>query len=182
MQNLSLSTALSAGELTCPYTPTVLQGFLDLEDFAVVARIVLLNPAAHTYARYELVGQNCALQDVARQLSKATGKEIACMQPPRDMAVEKFVKEKGLTAFVEKDGFERMLFYYDKRSELLAINSFGKDTDLRCPAGFPAARNPPVVVGTRAHDMGGAHCEGGLIVDPLFRYPVLRPIIRTSRT
>ena len=62
MQNVNLERVVSTGVLPAAYSPKVLQGYLDLEDLAAVARLVLLDPAAHNRARYELVGENCTFE------------------------------------------------------------------------------------------------------------------------
>ena len=95
----------------CPYTPTVLQGFLDLSDLAIIARTVLLKPEAHNRARYDLVGVNTTLAAVAETVTRTTAMRVQCRSVPREEAVERFstMGEHG------KEEAERMLFYYDKR-------------------------------------------------------------------
>jgi uncharacterized protein YbjT (DUF2867 family) len=115
MENIPLPTVLSSGTLSCPYTPDVLQGFLSLQDCAAVAARALLDPSPHAFARYELVGENRTLTDVAKLVSQRAGKEIKVEVIPREKAVKKFAEEKGMGTLTERDNFERMLFYYDKR-------------------------------------------------------------------
>lgn len=113
MQNIPISQALSSGTLMCPYTPTVLQGFLDLSDLAVVTRNVLLSPEAHSRARYDLVGENTTLAAVAETLARVGGKDIRYKRVSREETIAHFsvMDEHG------KEEAERMLFYYDKRCE-----------------------------------------------------------------
>jgi nucleoside-diphosphate-sugar epimerase len=115
MENIPIPKVLSDAKLPCMYTPTVLQGFLALDDIAEVAVKVILNPREHAFARYELVGENRTLEEVATLMSEALGKKVEAFVTPRHEAVEKFSKEKGITTLNGKDNFERMLFYYDKR-------------------------------------------------------------------
>lgn len=111
MQNIPISQALSSGTLMCPYTPTVLQGFLDLSDLAVVTRNVPLSPEAHSRARYDLVGENTTLAAVAETLARVGGKDIRYKRVSREETIAHFsvMDEHG------KEEAERMLFYYDKR-------------------------------------------------------------------
>lgn len=115
MQNIPLRKVFSEAKLPCMYTPTVLQGFVSLDDLAQVAMKAILNPEDHAFARYELVGENQSLEEVAKIVGEVLGKIVATEQVPRAQAVEVFAKEKGIEGLDGKDDFERMLFYYDKR-------------------------------------------------------------------
>lgn len=116
MQNMDVKTAAQTGILHCAYNPKTLQGFLDLEDLATVAHMVLLNPTSHTRARYELVGQNASLEDVAATIARvADALDVRCVQIPRsDVVAKGTVPAKPDSAFAV-DALDRMLFYYDKR-------------------------------------------------------------------
>ncbi|KAI0663105.1 NAD(P)-binding protein [Cubamyces menziesii] len=115
MQNVNLQNVVSAGVLRANYTPHVLQGYLDLHDLADIARLVILDPASHNRARYELVGENCTYEDVARLISAHTGKQIKIVLVPR----EKIIGSSDIhVAFPDDnsvEGLDRMLYYYDKR-------------------------------------------------------------------
>jgi uncharacterized protein YbjT (DUF2867 family) len=115
MENIPISKVISDAKLPCMYNPTVLQGFLALDDMAEVAVKAILSPQQHAFARYELVGENRTLESVATIFSEAMGKKVETFVPPREEAVAIFAKEKGITSLDGKDNFERMLFYYDKR-------------------------------------------------------------------
>lgn len=114
MDNLipGISSALKTGQFPVPYTSTVLQGYLSLVDFAEVSRLVLLNPEQHARARYELIGENNTGQGLAKLLSEAAGKTIEVIKPSRETVVERFCEGKGPA---EKEGIERLMFYYDRR-------------------------------------------------------------------
>lgn len=83
MQNMDVKAAIQTGVLHCAYNPKTLQGFVDLEDVAAVARMVLLDPALHTRARYELVRQNASLESVAGVF------QVRCVQIARSDVVAK---------------------------------------------------------------------------------------------
>ncbi|KAH9853694.1 NAD(P)-binding protein [Lenzites betulinus] len=115
MQNINLQTVVSTGTLLALYTPSVLQGYLDLEDLGLVARTVILDPAAHSRARYELVGENCSYEDVARAIGAQLGKDTKVVRLPREEATSRSGLHVDLKAEHISDGFHRMLFYYDRR-------------------------------------------------------------------
>lgn len=111
MQNIPLEQVISTLTLSAPYTSTVLQGFLDLNDLAEIARLVIEDPEPHNRARYELVGENCTLADVAQKVATFVGKDVGCKQVKRGemMAHVRVESDYG------KDALDRMLYYYDKR-------------------------------------------------------------------
>lgn len=116
MQNMDVKTAAQTGILHCAYNPKTLQGFLDLEDLATVARVVLLDPNPHACARYELVGQNASLEDVAATIARvAEASDVRCVQIPRSDVVAKGTVPAKPDGAYAVDALDRMLFYYDKR-------------------------------------------------------------------
>ena len=116
MQNVDVQKAVTSGTLPCPYSAQVLQGYLDLEDLALVARLVLLDPEPHNRARYELVGQNASSEDIAKQIKSLTGKSITCQNIPREKVVEGTPAPGGQAeAEFYAEALDRMLYYYDKR-------------------------------------------------------------------
>ena len=117
MQNIPLEQAISTLTLSAPYTSTVLQGFLDLNDLAEIARLVIEDPEPHNRARYELVGENCTLAEVAQKIAAFTGREVACKQVDR---AELFTHIRVQSGY-EKEALSRMLFYYDRRRVLFQI-------------------------------------------------------------
>jgi hypothetical protein len=128
MQNLDIKDAVSTGKLAAPYTPSVVQGFVDLSDVAAVAAEVILDPEAHNYASYELVGQNCSLDEVAKILqaelsqSESEPKQVEAVKVPREKVVEGFMKAKSIEGYVGEDGLERMFFYYDKKCVKILVD------------------------------------------------------------
>ncbi|KAI0356571.1 NAD(P)-binding protein [Trametes cingulata] len=111
MQNVELQSVVETSVLPASYTPDVLQGYLDLEDLAEVARLVILNPAPHNRARYELVGQNCTFYDVAKAITGHVGQEIKVEQVPREKAVSKMATRLNLSTDYAVEGLDRMLYY-----------------------------------------------------------------------
>ncbi|GJE98705.1 NAD(P)-binding protein [Phanerochaete sordida] len=116
MQNMDVKGAAHTGALMCAYTPQVLQGFVDLADLAQVARLVLLDPAPHNRARYELVGENMALADVAKTIARVAGLSgVACEAVPRSEILKRGVVTARPGSAYATDALDRMLYYYDKR-------------------------------------------------------------------
>jgi uncharacterized protein YbjT (DUF2867 family) len=115
MENIPVPKVISDAKLPCMYNPKVLQGFLALDDLAEVAVKAILSPLEHAFARYELVGENRTLEDVAAVFGEALGQNVDTFVPPREDVVANFSAEKGIASLDGKDNFERMLFYYDKR-------------------------------------------------------------------
>lgn len=112
MQNTPLEQVISARTVFAPYNPTVLQGFLDLNDLAEIARLVIENPELHNRARYDLVGENCTLADVAQKVSAFLGKEVGCKQMQRSDAMAYI---PAIESDYAKDALERMFFYFNKK-------------------------------------------------------------------
>ena len=111
MQNIDLKSPAASGTLKCPYNAQTLQGYLDLEDLASITQFVLLDPAPHNRARYELVGQNCTFEDLAEILGKTVGKQIKCEHIPREMVLGQLKGEEEYTV----EGVGRMYYYYETR-------------------------------------------------------------------
>jgi nucleoside-diphosphate-sugar epimerase len=116
MQNMNMQHAAEKQVLLCGYSPTTLQGFVDLEDVAEVARLVLLDPAPHNRARYDLVGENLSLDGVAKTIERVSG--ISGVKPtmvPRDEAVKRGVVRATIESDYARETLERLMYYYDKR-------------------------------------------------------------------
>lgn len=117
MQNIDLQKVVSTGTLTALYSPTTLQGYLDLDDLARVARLAILDPEAHGRARYELVGENCTYEDVAKEIEKQTGRAVRIEGVPREEVARlggTHISASLATTYAV-EGLGRMLYYYDKR-------------------------------------------------------------------
>ncbi|KAI0722968.1 NAD(P)-binding protein [Earliella scabrosa] len=115
MQNVNIERVVSTGVLPAAYSPQTLQGYLDLEDLAAVARLVLLDPASHNRARYELVGENYTFEDVAREISKQAGKEIKVERIALDQVLGRNATHVNIQNEFQMEGLARMMYYYDKR-------------------------------------------------------------------
>ncbi|OBZ76940.1 NAD(P)H azoreductase [Grifola frondosa] len=125
MQNVNLKYVIANSILPAAYSPKVLQGYLDLQDLAAVARLVILDPASHNRARYELVGQNATFEDIAREISSYVGKEIKCEQISREQAVSMGIAPVKLRSDYAVEGLDRMFYYYDHRRVLNGTVHFG---------------------------------------------------------
>ena len=115
MQNVNLSRVVETGVVPAAYSPKTLQGYLDLQDLAEIACLVLLNPAAHNRARYDLVSENATFEDVAREISKAAGKSIRVEPISREQMLGRAATHLSLASDYATEGMDRMLYYYDKR-------------------------------------------------------------------
>ncbi|EPT04614.1 NAD-binding protein [Fomitopsis schrenkii] len=111
MQNINLTAAFDSGVVSNGYSPKKLQGFLDLNDLAEVAAKVILDPAPHNRARYELVGENITVEDVARTLSMHLGREIKAERPPREVIISKAMAHVKFSGEYGADALDRMLYY-----------------------------------------------------------------------
>lgn len=113
MQNVDVEAVRKSSTLRATYSLNTLQGYLDLQDLAAVARTVLLDPAPHNRARYELVGQNCTFEELARILSAHLGHEVTVKRINReDVVTGMHVVAQGDYAV---ETLDRMLYYYDRR-------------------------------------------------------------------
>ncbi|KZT05929.1 NAD(P)-binding protein [Laetiporus sulphureus 93-53] len=115
MQNIDLERVQSTFKIYSWNGPDILEGYLDLEDLAAVARIVLLDPKTHNRARYELCGQNCSYADIAHEASAQLGRPIECEQVPREQIIAQGIKTSMLRGDYAIDAADRMLYYYEKR-------------------------------------------------------------------
>ncbi|KAI0795576.1 NAD(P)-binding protein [Abortiporus biennis] len=116
MQNINVKEVVKTGILPCAYNPTTLQGFLDLQDLGGIAALVLLDPTPHNRARYELVGENCSLEEVAGSITRAKGGQIVKIQVvPRDEVIQSAAVPVNPTSYYALEAMERMLYYYDRR-------------------------------------------------------------------
>lgn len=89
MQNVPLTSVCETGVLLLGCSVSVPQGFLDLNDLAEVAGIVITCPSAHAFATYELVGQNVPYSSVAMIMQEETKRPIACEVLPVTEFLEK---------------------------------------------------------------------------------------------
>ena len=78
MQNVALSQAMRTGVIALGFSSSIVTGFVDLDDLATVTRSIILSPARHASAQYELVGQNASYEDVARTVARVYRRDIQC--------------------------------------------------------------------------------------------------------
>ncbi|KAI0080461.1 NAD(P)-binding protein [Panus rudis PR-1116 ss-1] len=116
MQNINIMDTVTRSVLVAPYSPKVLQGFVDLRDLADVTCKVLDNPSAHNRARYELVSENSTLESVAGVIASVSGHSYIPIEhvPEKDVASRGLVPAQGYTAY-SREGLERMIYYYNSR-------------------------------------------------------------------
>ncbi|GBE77182.1 NAD(P)-binding protein [Sparassis latifolia] len=117
MQNFNLNQVRESSTVIAMYSPKVLQGFLDLQDLAEVARLVILDPVPHNRARYELTGQNCTLEDITKEISTRLGRQVVCKPVSREEVLlpKSTLQHAELLSDLAVEGMDRMLYYYDKR-------------------------------------------------------------------
>ncbi|TFK95817.1 hypothetical protein BDV98DRAFT_516937 [Pterulicium gracile] len=111
MQNVDVRSIVSTSQYTLPYPHTTLQSFIDIHDLALVVRKIILNPEPHNRATYQLVGQTCSHEDIARDIGVYSNKaEVECVRVDR----RDFVGD-GSTNEYEADVLDRVLLYYERR-------------------------------------------------------------------
>lgn len=170
MQNMNIKNAVESGALMCAYSPSTLQGFLDLEDLGAVASLVILNPEPHNRARYELVGENATPEDIAKTVARVAGcsKGIKCEQIARSEVIQRGVVHVRGAGEYSAEALDRMLYYYDKRcgwtSKLSKRVERGAD-DGTLLQGHPRKhQHRPLVARARPDVVGGAGPAHGAVV------------------
>ncbi|KAF8582168.1 NAD(P)-binding protein [Ramaria rubella] len=114
MQNVPLSSVCQTGILPLGYSMSTTQGFVDLVDLADVVRAVIFSPLTHTFATYELVGQNMPYSSVADIIQEESGKPVKCVV----LSVKEFVEKTRLVGATASEysqhAAERMMLYCDR--------------------------------------------------------------------
>jgi len=114
MQNITLQYTLKSGRIPIGFSPTVEQGFVDLEDVADIARAIALDPLPHKFARYELVGENITYEGIAHTISEVARKEVRC----EELTPTEFVARAKASGEVknehEEDSLAHLLLYYNR--------------------------------------------------------------------
>ena len=89
----------------------------DIPPIIRAARAYAGFPATHNRARYEIVGQNITLEQVARIISQHAGKPpIPCQKIPRDQVLgRQLVPVRVSQSDYAREALDRMLYYYDTR-------------------------------------------------------------------
>jgi len=113
MQMTQCKDIVDKGVMNLMYSFDVLQGYLDLQDYAEVTLKILRDPQFHDRATYELLGDNQTGREVARLISKHSGKDIKCEVLPWEVAKEKNPIFKNISEYRE-DGYARLFFYYNR--------------------------------------------------------------------
>ena len=105
-------TILDTGQYTIPYSTTCRLSLVDLEDVALAAASVLLNPG-HTGAIYELAGPHpLSAQEMVAEISQYTGRSVqATASDPVEW--ERRARQDGLPEFA-RNTLLQMFSYYDK--------------------------------------------------------------------
>ncbi|KZT24782.1 NAD(P)-binding protein [Neolentinus lepideus HHB14362 ss-1] len=116
MQNIPLPAILRSSsspmKLPCMYNTKTLQGFLHLDDFASVAVSILMEPEKHRLATYQLIGENCTLEELAQTLERESGKHAICEMVDRQSSLQEREKSSGSWS---AELAEMMLLHYDRR-------------------------------------------------------------------
>lgn len=114
MQNVSLEHVIRSGRIPIAYSSSVIHGFVDLADLAVVARNIILTPARHNLARYELVSHNVSYDDIAGIIGKMCRKDIQCDVLPAKEFVARMKASGEVKSEYAEDAIQRLMLYYDR--------------------------------------------------------------------
>ena len=114
MQNVSFEHVVTTSKIPIAYSSSVVHGFVDLADFATVARSIILAPNRHNLARYELVGENISYDGVARVVARVCRKDIQCDVLPAKEFVARMKASGEVRSEYAEDAIERLMLYYDR--------------------------------------------------------------------
>jgi len=114
MQNVSLSHVLRTGKLPLGYADAVVQGFLDLRDFSLVLRNIILDPKRHNLATYELVSENLSYTEVAAILQETMRRNVECDVIPLKRYIEMMKEGKVIQSEYAEDAMERIMLYHNR--------------------------------------------------------------------
>jgi hypothetical protein len=113
MQMTQCKDIAEKGVMNLRWSFDVLQGYLDLQDYAEVTLKILRNPQHHDRATYELLVDNQTGRTVAQLISMHSGKNIKCELFQSEAAQHANFMPKGMSEY-EKDAFTRLVFYYNR--------------------------------------------------------------------
>ena len=113
MQNTQCKDVAGRGIMELMYSFDVLQGYLDLQDYAEVILTILRNPQLHDRATYELLGENQTGRECARLISKHSGKDVKCEVVQLESVQDKIPILKDKSEY-KQDAFARIMFYYNR--------------------------------------------------------------------
>lgn len=114
MQNVSLSHVLRTGKLPLGYAHSVVQGFLDLRDFSLVLRNIILDPEQHNMASYELVSENMSYTEVAYILQETMRRDVVCDVIPLKRYIEMMKEGNVIQSEYAEDAMERIMIYHNR--------------------------------------------------------------------
>lgn len=114
MQNVSLAHVIQSGKIPIAFSSSIVQGFVDLSDLAILARNIILTPIRHNLARYELVSQNISYDDIAGIIAKACRTDIQCDVLPAKEFVARMKASGEVNSEYAEDAIERLVLYYDR--------------------------------------------------------------------
>ncbi len=116
MQNFKVKDIAAKSVLAWGASPKTVQSFIDLQDLADIARLVILDPAPHNYARYDVVGDRRSLEDIASIITRRANLSAAvvCQQLPREQVAAMATKGQGAYA---QEAMNMLLYYWDKRCD-----------------------------------------------------------------
>ncbi|PSS34158.1 hypothetical protein PHLCEN_2v1775 [Hermanssonia centrifuga] len=114
MQNFKVKDIAAKSVLAWGASPKTVQSFIDLQDLADIARLVILDPAPHNYARYDVVGDRRSLEDIASIITRraSLSAAVVCQQLPREQVAAMATKGQGAYA---QEAMNMLLYYWDKR-------------------------------------------------------------------
>jgi len=113
MQMTQCKNIVDKGVMNLMWSFDVLQGYIDLEDYAEVTLKILSDLQLHDRATYELLGDNQTGREVARLISKYSGKNIKCEILQWEVAKETNPVFKNFSEYKD-DAFARLAFYYNR--------------------------------------------------------------------
>jgi hypothetical protein len=114
MQNVSLEHVVKSGNIPIAYPSSIVHGFIDLSDLAIIARNIILSPTRHNLAQYELVAQNVSYDDIAGIMAKVYRKNIRCHVLPAKEYVARMKASGEVQSEYAEDAIERLMLYYGR--------------------------------------------------------------------
>jgi len=114
MQNVSLGHVMRTGKIPLGYSEQVEQGFIDLRDFGLVLRSIILNPQLHNRATYELLGENRTYTEVASILQDVMRRDVQCEIIPMDKYLSMLKEGKVIQSEYAEDAMERIIVYHNR--------------------------------------------------------------------
>lgn len=114
MQNVLFSHIMQTGKIPLGYSDMVQQGFVDLRDFALVLRQIILDPMKHNRATYELVGENRTFSEVAAILQETLRREVKCEHVPTDRYIAMMREGGVIQSEYAEDAMERIIVYHNR--------------------------------------------------------------------